>query len=276
MKRAWFLAFLALVCDRGGRDEVKLSGTVEVKQVRVSPETVGKIDRMFVERGDSVVAGQVLFCLDTVLLAQQLAIAQAQAQALSSQAAALAAQIAQLGRDIKRAEELLGEGAVPEQKLEELRSARDALMRQRNALLAQAEAARSASALAAEPLARSEVKSPVSGVVLDRSAEAGEITWPASPVYTIGVLDSPWVRVYVPEKYVGRVKLGTEALVKTDAFEEEFPGRVVFISQSSEFTPKEIITPEERTSRVFEVHVLVKDARLYPGMYADVRLRLGN
>ncbi len=274
MRRAISLALLLLACGRD-RNEIVLSGTIEVKEVRVSPEIAGKIVSMNFQKGDSVSEGDVLFSLDTVLLAKTAFSANSQAQALLSQASSLGPQIAQMERDIARAEELLREGAVSEQVLEQMRSTRASLVRQRASLLAQARALSAQGEMAMEQVMRAaEVRSPVSGVVLDRWAEAGEVAAPGAPVYLVGVLDSPYVRVYLPEKYIGRVKLGTPAVVKTDAFPDEFSGRVVFISQKAEFTPKEIITPQERTSRVFEVHVLVEGARLYPGMYADVRLRL--
>jgi len=273
LKRFIPLAILALTCGRD-RGEITLSGTVEVKEVRVSPEMAGKIVSMKFQKGDSVRKGDILLSLDTVLLAKTLLSANSQAQALLSQAASLSPQIAQLEKDIERAEELLPEGAISQQALEQMRSNRAALMRQRASLLAQAQALAAQGEMALEQVMRAaEVRSPVSGVVLDRWAEEGEIALPGVPVYLVGVLDSPYIRVYLPEKYIGKVRIGTPATVKTDAFPDEFPGRVVFISQKAEFTPKEIITPQERTSRVFEVHVLVSGAGLYPGMYADVRLR---
>lgn len=273
MKRFVPLFLLGLACGRD-KGEIILSGTVEVKEVRVSPEIAGKIVCMRFQRGDSVNEGDVLFSLDTVLLSKTLASANSQAQALLSQAAALSPQIAQLEKDIERAERLASEGAVSQQTLEQMRSARAALLSQRASLLAQARALAAQGEMAMEQVMRAaEVKSPISGVVLDRWAEEGELAMPGAPVYLIGVLDSPYVRVYLPEKYIGRVRIGTPAAVKTDAFPNEFSGRVVFISQKAEFTPKEIITPQERTARVFEVHVLVEGARLYPGMYADVRIR---
>ncbi len=272
MKRAISL-LLVLACGREG-NEIVLSGTIEVKEVRVSPEIVGKISAMNFQEGDTVKKGDVLFSLDTVLLAKTLLSANSQAQALLSQAAALSTQIAQLERDITRAEALLAEGVVPEQSVEQMRSTRASLISQRASLVAQAKALSAQGEMALEQVMRAaEVKSPVSGVVLGKWSEAGEMAVPSVPVYLIGVLDSPYVRVYLPEKYIGRVRPGTPATVKTDAFPNEFPGRVVFISQKAEFTPKEIITPEERTSRVFELHILIEGSGLYPGMYADVRLR---
>lgn len=273
MRRIIPLALIALACGRN-KGEIVLSGTVEVREVRVSPEIAGKIVAMNFQKGDSVNQGDVMFSLDTVLLAKTMLSANSQAQALLSQASSLSAQIAQLEKDISRAEVLVAEGVISEQSLEQMRSSRATLIRQRASLLEQAQALAAQGEMALEQAMRAaEVRSPVSGVVLDKWAETGEMAVPSVPVYLIGVLDSPYVRVYLPEKYIGKVKIGTAAIVKTDAFPDEFPGRVVFISQKAEFTPKEIITPEERTSRVFEVHVLVKDAGLYPGMYADVSLR---
>jgi len=95
------------------------------------------------------------------------------------------------------------------------------------------------------------------------------------PVVTIGDLDRPWLNVYVGERDLGRVSLGMKAQVTVDSFPDQpFFGRVSFISDKSEFTPKNIQTPDERVKLVYRVKIELenRDHQLKPGMPADAVL----
>ncbi len=138
-------------------------------------------------------------------------------------------------------------------------------------------AAQAAAALAARELADTRLYAPVDGIVEDRILEVGDMAAPNVPVYTIALTDPLWVRAYVPEGDLGRVRLGMEATVATDSF----PGRsyrawVGYLSPTSEFTPKAVETPELRTALVYQVRIYVCDARgeLRLGMPATVHLDL--
>ncbi len=110
------------------------------------------------------------------------------------------------------------------------------------------------------------------GVVLSTSAEAGEYLNPATPVLTLGRIDKPWLRAYIPEPALGRIKLGQEVAVTTDAFPDKtYSGRVSYISSQAEFTPKTVQTFEERVKLMFRIKVLLDNPEneLKPGMPAD-------
>jgi len=131
--------------------------------------------------------------------------------------------------------------------------------------------------VAKEKLNDTTIYSPVSGVILKKNAESGEIISPAIPVYTIGVLEKPWIKVYVKEDKLGLIKLGQRAEIKTDSFPNKiYEGTVTYISSEAEFTPKNIQTQEERVKLVFGVKISVENRNdeLKPGMPADVRLLL--
>jgi HlyD family secretion protein len=118
---------------------------------------------------------------------------------------------------------------------------------------------------------------PVSGVILRKNIELGEIVSPGLPIYTIGDLENPWIKVYVREAQLGLVKLGQKAAVTTDSYPRKtYEGNVTFISSEAEFTPKTVQTGEERVKLVFGVKVRVKNVNdeLKPGMPADVRIML--
>jgi HlyD family secretion protein len=100
--------------------------------------------------------------------------------------------------------------------------------------------------------------SPVDGVVLVKSADPGEVLAAGTPAVTIGDIDHPWVRAYVKETDLGRVKLGGKAKVTTDSYPGKvFNGRISFISSDAEFTPKQIQTEEERVKLVYRIKIEV-------------------
>jgi len=100
------------------------------------------------------------------------------------------------------------------------------------------------------------VASPIEGIVLVKAAELGEVLAPGSTVVTIGDIDHPWLRGYINEKDLGRVKLGAQARVTTDSFPgKSYWGVVSFISSEAEFTPKQIQTAEERVKLVYRIKI---------------------
>jgi len=119
--------------------------------------------------------------------------------------------------------------------------------------------------------------SPVDGVVLVKSAEAGEILAAGTPVVTIGDIEHPWLRAYINESDYGRVKLGAKVKITTDSYpNKEYEGRVSFISSQAEFTPKQIQTQEERVKLVYRIKIDLANPRqeLKSNMPADAILEL--
>ena len=121
-----------------------------------------------------------------------------------------------------------------------------------------------------------QVKSTVAGVVTRTHAEVGETLGAGRPVVTVTDISKPWVRVYIPENQIGKVRLGAAAKIKIDTYpDREFAGRVSYVSSQAEFTPKNVQTQEERVKLVFAVNVTLdnRDGTLKPGMPADVYYR---
>lgn len=120
--------------------------------------------------------------------------------------------------------------------------------------------------------------SPVGGVVLVKSADVGEILAPGTTVVTVGDIEHPWLRGYVNERDLGRVKLGAKVNVTTDSFPGKiYPGRVTFLSSEAEFTPKQIQTDEERVKLVYRVKIELENPHheLKSNMPADAEILLG-
>ena len=125
---------------------------------------------------------------------------------------------------------------------------------------------------ARQQLAYTELIAPMDGVVLSTSAEPGEYLNPAGPVLTLGRTARPWLRAYINERDLGRIKLNQEVSVTTDSFPaKSYPGRVSFIGSQAEFTPKTVQTFDERVKLMYRIKIDLANPEgdLKPGMPAD-------
>ena len=142
-----------------------------------------------------------------------------------------------------------------------------------------AEIARSTASIAMidSQLADTIVASPVDGVVLVKAADVGEVLAPGTTVVTVGDIANPWLRGYVNETDLGKVKLGAKAKVTTDSYPGKvYQGRVTFISSEAEFTPKQIQTEQERVKLVYRIKIEMDNPRreLKENMPADAEIVL--
>jgi HlyD family secretion protein len=149
---------------------------------------------------------------------------------------------------------------------------------------ARVEQARAALKSAETQLGYAKVVSPISGVVLSKNIEPGEYVAPGTAVVTIADLKNVWLRAYIPETDKNRVKYGQRARITTDTLidgKRECEGRVSFISQEAEFTPKNVQTQKERVKLVYRIKIDItnpgwekKQWALKPGMPADARIEV--
>ena len=141
------------------------------------------------------------------------------------------------------------------------------------------ERAKSQIALIDSELADTIAVSPINGIVLVKAADPGEILAPGTSVVTVGDIEHPWLRAYIREQDLGRVKLGAKAKVTTDSFPGKvYDGHITFISSEAEFTPKQIQTSEERVKLVYRVKIEIDNSRheLKSNMPADAEILTGN
>jgi HlyD family secretion protein len=134
-----------------------------------------------------------------------------------------------------------------------------------------------AEALARINLGYTTLSAPFDGVVTVRQTELGEVVVPGTPVVTMADLDHIWLRAYVNETDVGRIRLGQSATVSTDSYpNKRYAGRVSFIADKAEFTPKSVETHAERVSLVYRIKIDIANPNheLVPGMPADARIDL--
>lgn len=144
------------------------------------------------------------------------------------------------------------------------------------ALHSQLDQARAALAIAEDDLRKSTLYAPFDAFVTVKDTEEKEFVQPGTPVVTIADLDEVWVKTYVPETQLGRVRLGQEADVLSDTFPGKvYRGKVTFISPEAEFTPKNVQTKEERVKLVYRIKVTLTNPNqeLKAGMPVDVIIR---
>jgi HlyD family secretion protein len=118
---------------------------------------------------------------------------------------------------------------------------------------------------------------PFDGVIQVRQAELGEIAQPGSPIVTLADLDHVWLRAYINETDISRVRLGAEAVVTTDTYPgKRYRGRIAFIAKKAEFTPKSVETHAERVTLVYRIKIDIENPshELVPGMPADAAIAL--
>ncbi|HYT82108.1 MAG TPA: efflux RND transporter periplasmic adaptor subunit [Gemmatimonadales bacterium] len=283
----WLSAAAAILAAACGRDAgtLTVAGTVEIRQVQLAPLTSGRLIRLLKDEGDTVRAGDTVAVLDQPGLAALIEQRRAQAEAATARTAEIRAAEADSQRaanDLARARPLRATGVVPPQQFEQLQSAAAAATARLQAVRGAAreqQAARAALALAQATRDELTLVAPEDGIVLTRYAERGEAIATGTPVVAIGLVRRPWVRAYVGERFVGRVKVGQDARVRVDgasSSDSGVAGRVTEISPHAEFTPRAALTERERADLVFGIKVSIDDAsgRLKAGMPVRVDLPL--
>ncbi|MCI0404170.1 MAG: efflux RND transporter periplasmic adaptor subunit [Acidobacteria bacterium] len=297
------------------RDELVVSGNIEAHESVLSFKVSGRIIELPVEEGQWVEAGQVLARLDAADFRQQVSVDEAALRVRESELAlALAgsrrqeieaaeqtlhdaeADLAQKKLDFDRAQQLYQKDAASAQDRDRaetgLKRAQAVAERARQTLdetregtrkeqiaIAQANVrqARERLQLARVNLDYSELRAPRAGVVVVRPAELGEVVAPGTPVVTLADLENVWLRGYVPETDLGRIRWGQPARLRTDTFlDKDYPGRISFIADKAEFTPKSIQTYKERVTLVYRIKIDVDNPKheLKPGMPADAFIDL--
>ena len=285
---------------RGTGDEAAavLHGNVEIRQVDTGFRVGGRIAAVLAEEGERVQAGQVLARLDTDLLeaetdriraqmAQQEATLQRLERGYRSEEiagaradAAAAAALAENARiNLHRVEAMRSSNAISQKELDNARgtyrnaAAKHKAAREQLALVsagyreeeilaqrAVVAATRASLQQAIIHLNDAELKAPQDGVVLTRAREAGAIVDTGQTVYTLSLVNPVWLRVYVDEPRLGRIRPGMRVEAETDAAPgRRFAGHVGYIAPAAEFTPKNVETYEVRTSLVYRIRVQIED-----------------
>ncbi len=284
---------------------IVVSGNIEAHQSVLGFKTVqSRIVELPFDEGQWVDAGTLIARLDDSDYRQQLAINQAALEMQQRQLAAAeqnlsatqqtvesdAADLEFRQQEYDRAAMLLKTGAGTVEQRDQtyaaLRQSNAAHERDealQNAADRQVELAKAAIHSATETLKMSQIvldytvlRAPFSGVIQVRQAELGEIMVPGTPVVTLADLDHVWLRAYINETDIGKIRYGESATVTTDTYPgKKYAGRVSFISANAEFTPKSVETHAERVTLVYRIRIDIDNPshELVPGMPADAMLQ---
>jgi len=294
---------------------IKVSGNIEAIEVDVGFKISGRIVSRLFQEGDWIDVGKVLAKLDDEDILNRLEVARAtlvSAQARLSKLLAgsrpeeirqAEAAVNQAKSDLEnkkahyeRMKPLFERGVVPKDTVDSAEAAFEMAKAsfegaRENYLLvkegprkediddarAQVEQARATVKLNETQLSYTTLYSPITGVVLVRSGEVGEVVNPGTSIVTMADIENVWLKAYIPETDLSKVKWDQEAIVTTDLRpKKEYRGRVSFISSQAEFTPKQIQTEKERVTLVYriKIDIINKDRELKPGMPADGRILL--
>jgi HlyD family secretion protein len=270
---AWgALALLLLFTGCNSRKNA-VSGTIEVDEAHVGPRMAGRVDKIFAQEGDRLKDGQIIAQLEASELRARRDLAAAQIDTAIRDSDAAAAQLEFLRADAKRQKDLLARRVVSPNDAERADSA--AKTQEKNVEAAQMRIIQARAQLAdiEAQLKEMQVVAPAESVLEVLTVKVGDVLPPNGEVATLLLPQHLWVRVYVPETWLGKIKLGEQIHLRVDSFPgKDFPGVVEQINRQAEFTPRNVQTVEDRIKQVFGVKIRLPndDDRLRAGMAADV------
>lgn len=294
MKKTFLLfAATALVACSGSDTDYDATGIFEATEVTVSAEQNGRLLSFDIEEGDTITAGSQVGLIDTVQLylhALQIgatkSVYAAQRPEIEKQIAATREQLAKARQEQARYSGLVQAGAANRKLLDDADSQVSVLERQLAAQLstlsnsdqsleAQMNTADVERWQVMDQLDKCHVRSPLTGTVLAKYAEAGEYATVGKPLFKVADTQRMYLRAYVTTAQLQHVSVGQTATVYADYGDGQrqvYEGRVTWIASKSEFTPKTILTDDERADLVYAVKVLVRnDGALKIGMYGEVK-----
>ena len=300
-------SLLIISCNRN-KNEFDASGTFEADETVVSSELPGKILSFKIEEGMHLQKDSIVGTVDATnidlqqqqveasinALNEKTANANPQVELLQNQLAVQQSQLDNLLHERTRIENLLKSDAATPKQLDDINSQIDFVKKsmavtqqqinvrkndiatQNRSILSEAEPLRKRIAQLQDQQQRANIVNPVSGTVITKYAEAGEITSAGKALYKIADLSELNLRAYVTGVQLPIIKLGQQVKVMIDQGEKkykEYTGNIIWISDKAEFTPKTIQTKEERANLVYAIKVKVKnDGYLKIGMYGEVKL----
>lgn len=296
-------------------NQITLSGNIEAHESLVGFKVQGRIIELPVEEGQQVERGALLARLDDADYAQKLRIDQATVGVRESNLALVLAgtreqeikaaqqtmldaeaEARQRQLDYNRAEQLFHRDAVSAQDRDQAETALkraqanfEAAKQRYNQSLegsrkediaiarANVQQARANLGLSKVNLDYTSLRAPSAGVITVRQAELGEVVVPGTPIVTLADLDHTWLRAYIAETDLGRIRWGQDATITTDTYpRKQYHGRISFIASTAEFTPKSVQTYKERVTLVYRIKIDIDNPNheLKPGMPADAHIAL--
>jgi HlyD family secretion protein len=255
------------------RENNAVSGTIEVDEVHVGPRSGGRVDKIFAQEGDKLSPGQTIVSLDAAELKARRELAAAQINSAIHDAGAQDAQLEFMRDDALRQQDLLKRKVVSPSDAERTASVARAQEKIVEAAKMRVVQARAQLADIDAQLAEMQVKAPTDSVLEVLSVKVGDVLAPNREVATLILPQHLWVRVFVPEPWLGLIKVGDAVHLRVDSFPgKDFDGTVEQVNRQAEFTPRNVQTVEDRIRQVYGVKVRLpnNEDKLRAGMSADV------
>jgi len=245
------------------KNELILYGNIEIRQVDLGFRVAGRVQKMFFEEGDSIKEGDLLAKLDDTPYLDMVN---------QTKATAKAREIIMKNADInfRRNYPLCSDTTISKQQCDDFLTSKNQSKAEYEAALANAESSET-------DLRDTKIYAPCDGVVMTRIQEPGAIVSPTQVVYSIAKSKPVWVRAYIPEKELGRIKYGMQVKVYNDSRPKNpYIGWIGFISPVAEFTPKEVETATLRTDLVYRIRIYIYDVDEYlrQGMPTTIKIDL--
>ena len=295
MKKLITMASAALLLTACGNSEKEYdaTGTFEATETTVSAEQNGTLLTFAINEGDEIEAGSEVGLIDTTqtwLKLQQARatreVYQSQKPDMEKQTSATRQQLAKAQAEQQRYKELVADGAAPSKMLDDATNQVQVLQRQlaaqlsslstnTNALSKQMAATEVQIDQLRDQLRKCHIMAPLKGTVLEKYAERGEFVAVGKPLFKMADMEQVYIRAYVTSAQLQSIRTGQQVKVFADygdGKKQEYDGTVSWISSRSEFTPKTILTDDERADLVYAVKVAIKnDGFVKIGMYGEVK-----
>lgn len=287
----WLSLALLMGCA-GGKENYDATGTFETTEVVVSAEASGRLLRLSLEEGDSLEANRIVGLVDTVQLALKrdqllanLKSVESQRPDLQKQIAGLKQRLSTALKEKQRVENLLKAGAANGKQLDdweaqvallekEVAAQQSSLQNTVNSLSQQGLSVAIQIAQVEDQLNKCRLESPINGVVLSKYVEEGELVSFGKPLFKVGDMRRMILRAYLTSTQLASVKTGDRVTAYLDYGTDtpiSYSGKITWISDRAEFTPKTILTKDERADQVYAVKIAVRnDGRIKIGMYGGV------
>ena len=286
-------AVLMLAACGNSEKEYDATGTFEATEVTISAEQNGALLIFNVNEGDILDQGNEVGLIDTTQIWLRIQQATAMKEVYQSQKPDREKQIAAISQQLQKArqeqlryQELVADGAAPSKMLDDAINQVKVLERQyeaqvsslntsTNSLSKQMEATDVQVSQLQDQLRKCHITTPITGTVLEKYVERGEFVAPGKPLFKMADTEQMFIRAYVTSAQLKDIKMGQKAKVFADfgdGQKKEYEGTVSWISSRSEFTPKTILTDDERADLVYALKVAIKnDGYVKIGMYGEVK-----
>ena len=295
MKKIFVIISISILCFACGSNKMKraASGTFEATEIIVSAMATGQVEKLNIVEGQTLAKGEEIGFIDTTQLFLQKRQLQIGIRAINASKPDIAQQIAVVQEQIDKAmtekmrvQNLLNDGAATQKQLDDVDAQLKVLQRtltaQKNqlntgisSLTGEGSVREIQIAQINDLLRKSHIISPIDGTVLDKYIEQSEVVAPGVPLFKIADTKNLFLRAYIIATQLDKIKIGDAANVfvnNSDGTQRSYKGRVAWISDKAEFTPKTIQTQDERQNLVYAVKIAVEntDGLLKIGMYGDV------